>query len=110
MTRSVSFRSIISAMGIACRKSQHRRMIRLLVLFITAGWLGSAAEVQTVIIFAVDGLGANVLRAKMPPNFREFQRESLLVGSSGRDAHGDVSEFRFDDQRRRSGTARGNFK
>src|SRR5271167_185680 len=51
-------------------------MIRVLVLFLSAGWLCSAADVRTVIIFAVDGLGANVLRAKMPPHFREFQRES----------------------------------
>jgi hypothetical protein len=48
-------------------------MIRTLVLFLSAVSLGAA--VRTVIIFAVDGLGANVLRAKMPPHFREFQRE-----------------------------------
>ena len=50
-------------------------MIRTLALFLTAISLGVAGEVRTVIIFAVDGLGANVLRAKMPPHFREFQRE-----------------------------------
>jgi predicted AlkP superfamily pyrophosphatase or phosphodiesterase len=31
-----------------------------------------AAEVKTVVIFAVDGLGANVLRADTPPHFAEF--------------------------------------
>jgi hypothetical protein len=31
-----------------------------------------AAEVKTVVIFAVDGLGANVLRANTPPHFDEF--------------------------------------
>jgi predicted AlkP superfamily pyrophosphatase or phosphodiesterase len=51
-------------------------MIRLFVLLLSAISLCAAAEVRTVIIFAVDGLGANVLRAKMPPHFREFQRES----------------------------------
>jgi len=66
MTRIVSFRSI----------SCHRQTITLAALFLTAACVCSAAEVQTFIIFAVDGLGANVLRAKMPPNFREFQRES----------------------------------
>jgi hypothetical protein len=66
MTRIVSFSSI----------SRHRPTTKLLVLFLAATCGCSAAEVQTFIIFAVDGLGANVLRAKMPPNFREFQRES----------------------------------
>ena len=31
-----------------------------------------AGEVKTVVIFAVDGLGANVLRANTPPHFAEF--------------------------------------
>lgn len=43
---------------------------------------GLAAEgvagVKTVIIFAVDGLGANVLRSGMPPTFRSFQREGAF--------------------------------
>lgn len=51
-------------------------MILRLIVFLFALWPCVAADVQTVIIFAVDGLGANVLRAKMPPHFREFQRES----------------------------------
>jgi predicted AlkP superfamily pyrophosphatase or phosphodiesterase len=50
-------------------------MIRLLVLLLSVVWLSAAAEVRSVIVFAVDGLGANVLRAKMPPHFQEFQRE-----------------------------------
>jgi len=33
-----------------------------------------AAEVKTVLIFAVDGLGANVLRANTPPHFAAFIR------------------------------------
>jgi predicted AlkP superfamily pyrophosphatase or phosphodiesterase len=66
MTRIVRFSSI----------SRHRRTLTLLFLFLTAARPCPAADVQTFIIFAVDGLGANVLRAKMPANFREFQRES----------------------------------
>jgi|SRR5580658_3965924 predicted AlkP superfamily pyrophosphatase or phosphodiesterase len=53
-------------------------MIRLLALLLLAVPLSAAPEVRTVIIFAVDGLGANVLRARMPPHFREFQRESAF--------------------------------
>jgi hypothetical protein len=34
--------------------------------------------VKTVVIFAVDGLGANVLRSGMPPIFRSFQREGAF--------------------------------
>src|SRR5215813_11900634 len=34
-----------------------------------------AAKVKTVIVLGVDGLGANVLRASIPPNFGSFQRE-----------------------------------
>jgi predicted AlkP superfamily pyrophosphatase or phosphodiesterase len=63
-------------MDAACAASDHGKMIRLLALFLSALSLCGAAEVRTVIIFAVDGLGANVLRARMPPHFREFQRES----------------------------------
>ncbi len=51
-------------------------MTRLLLLLLSGGSFCAAADIRTVIIFAVDGLGANVLRAKMPPHFREFQRES----------------------------------
>jgi predicted AlkP superfamily pyrophosphatase or phosphodiesterase len=63
-------------MDAACRASDHGEMIRLLAFFLCAASLSAAADVRTVIIFAVDGLGANVLRARMPPHFREFQRES----------------------------------
>jgi hypothetical protein len=67
MTRIVRFRSI----------SRHRQTLTFLFfLFLTAARPCPAADVQTFIIFAVDGLGANVLRAKMPANFREFQSES----------------------------------
>src|SRR5580658_9690598 len=59
-------------------------MIRLLALLLLAVPLSAAPEVRTVIIFAVDGLGANVLRARMPPHFREFQRESAYsLGARG---------------------------
>jgi predicted AlkP superfamily pyrophosphatase or phosphodiesterase len=51
-------------------------MIRLCFLFLSVVSFCAAAEVRTVIIFAVDGLGANVLRARMPPHFREFQSQS----------------------------------
>jgi hypothetical protein len=54
-------------------------MIRPFVIFVCAVSLCTAAEVRTVIIFGVDGLGANVLRAKKPPHFSEFQRSRVLT-------------------------------
>jgi predicted AlkP superfamily pyrophosphatase or phosphodiesterase len=38
----------------------------------------TAPNVKSVIIFGVDGLGANVLRSSAPPNFRSFQQESAF--------------------------------
>jgi predicted AlkP superfamily pyrophosphatase or phosphodiesterase len=34
---------------------------------------------KTVVIFALDGLGANVLRANMPPHFRELQQHGAFT-------------------------------
>ena len=46
---------------------------KLTLLMWGAVGMGNA---QTVIVFAVDGLGANVLRAGMPPHFAKFRAES----------------------------------
>src|SRR6516225_2768111 len=35
-------------------------------------------NVKSVIIFGVDGLGANVVRSSAPPSFRSFQQESAF--------------------------------
>ena len=48
--------------------------IRLTVLACLA-LCAPAQEVRTVVILGVDGLGANVLRERMPPHFREFQQQ-----------------------------------
>ena len=55
----------------------------LLILAVAATFTAAAAAeaipgVKTVIILGVDGLGANVLRSRMPDNFRAFQRESAF--------------------------------
>jgi predicted AlkP superfamily pyrophosphatase or phosphodiesterase len=51
-------------------------MTRTTLLLLSAAFLCAAADVKTVIILGVDGLGADVLRTNMPPHFREFQREA----------------------------------
>ncbi|HEY3742918.1 MAG TPA: alkaline phosphatase [Bryobacteraceae bacterium] len=43
-----------------------------LCTFLLTVAVARGAEVKTVVIFAVDGLGANVLRANTPPHFKEF--------------------------------------
>ncbi len=56
------------------------RLMRLLIfaMFATSAVAQSLPNVKSVIIFGVDGLGANVLRSSAPPSFRSFQQESAF--------------------------------